>query len=88
MGKLVVAVMVLGGLAACSAPPSYSSRGPANCGPGPVSTNVGGQASLGAGSEGFVGDSTLVFSTRVTPGESGCARTGGTSVGATVVTSR
>jgi hypothetical protein len=44
-----------------------------------TSANIGGEAIMGAGSDGFIADTDLVFTARVSPGDAGC-----TTVGAAV----
>jgi hypothetical protein len=65
-------------LAGCATPPSMpAAPGSVQCGPA-TSTAIGGEAIMGVGSDGFVSDTDLVFSTSVSPGGSSCTRVGGT----------
>lgn len=75
---LALAAMPLA-LAACAAPPSMPSQ--STCPPtgGAVQTGIGGEAIMGVGNDGFISDTDLVLSTRVTPGRSGC-----TTIGASI----
>jgi hypothetical protein len=66
------------GLAACAAPPSMPPDASVRCSPA-TSANIGGEAIMGAGSDGFISDTDLVFTARVAPGGGNC-----TTVGATV----
>ena len=68
----LVSVVVL---AACASQPSYTSS--VGCSSGEVQSQVGGEAVMGMGSDGFISDTDLVFSTRITPGNSGCTTVGG-----------
>ena len=70
-------------LAACAPAPSFTSR--ADCPPsgGPVQARIGGEAVMGAGNDGLISDTDLVFTTRITPGRADGCRSG-TTVGATV----
>ena len=51
--------------------------GGAQCGPA-TSASVGGQAIMGAGSDGFVSDTDFVFTGTVNPSSTNCVRVGGT----------
>ena len=60
-------------VAGCAGTPSMPTQ---NCSGG-VESQVGGQTRLGAGSDGFIGDTDLIFAARVEPGNTGCTTVGG-----------
>ncbi|MGI1663953.1 hypothetical protein ACRDNQ_17070 [Palleronia sp. KMU-117] len=71
---MLAALMVAG----CATPPSMpAAPGTVQCGPA-TSAAIGGEAIMGVGSDGFISDSNLVFSTSVSPGSASCTRVGGT----------
>ena len=76
VGFVPIAAALPALLAACASAPSFTSQ--ADCAPSgsPVEAGIGGEAIMGVGNDGFISDTDVVFTTRVSPGGSGCPAVG------------